>query len=115
IVIFAPVDATQSAATVAAIRDGISNGRRAGASGKPILACVMADPGRPQTLDAGGEHIPTYTFPENAVRALSKVAAYAAWRTQPPGLLWGFDDVYPEEAQSICRGAFESRGEDWLT
>ena len=57
----------------------------------------MADPGRPQPLDAGGERIPAYAFPENAVRALAKVAAYAAWRTQPPGLLWGFDDV-------SCRG-----------
>ena len=75
----------------------------------------MADPGRPQPLDAGGERIPAYAFPENAVRALAKVAAYAAWRTQPPGLLWGFDDVYPEEARAICRGAVEARGEDWLT
>ena len=115
IVIFAPVDARQSAATIAAIREGIANARRTGATGKPILACVMADPGRPQPLEAGGEHIPAYTFPENAVRALAKVAAYAEWRTQPPGLLWGFDDVYPEEARSICRGAVEARGEDWLT
>jgi acyl-CoA synthetase (NDP forming) len=115
IVIFAPVDARQSAATIAAIREGIGNARRAGATAKPILACVMADPGRPQPLEVGVEHIPAYTFPENAVRALSKVAAYAAWRTQPPGLLWGFDDVYPEDARAICRGAFEARGEDWLT
>jgi acetyl coenzyme A synthetase (ADP forming)-like protein len=115
IVIFAPVDTRQSAAIVAAIRDGIGNARRGGATGKPILACVMADPGRPQPLEVGAEHIPAYTFPENAVRALSKVAAYAAWRTQPPGLLWGFDDVYPEDARSTCRAAFEARGEDWLT
>ena len=115
IVIFAPVDARQSAATIAAIRDGIASARRAGATGKPILACVMADPGRPQPLDAGGERIPAYVFPENAARALAKVAAYAEWRTQPPGLLWGFDDVHPEEARAICRGAAEARGEDWLT
>jgi acetyl coenzyme A synthetase (ADP forming)-like protein len=115
IVIFAPVDARQSAATVAAIREGIANARRGGATRKPILACVMADPGRPQPLDAGGERIPAYVFPENAVRALAKVAAYAEWRTQPPGLLWGFDDVHPEEARGICRDAAEARGEDWLT
>ena len=115
IVIFAPVDARQSAATIAAIREGIANARRAGATGKPILACVMADPGRPQPLEAGGERIPAYVFPENAARALAKVAAYAEWRTQPPGLLWGFDDVYPEEARTIRRGAVEARGEDWLT
>jgi acetyl coenzyme A synthetase (ADP forming)-like protein len=115
IVIYAPVDSKQSAATVAAICDGIAGARRAGATQKPILACVMADPERPQPLDAGGERIPAYAFPENAARTLSKVAAYAAWRTQPPGLLWGFDDIHAEEARAICRGAVEKRGEDWLT
>jgi len=115
LVIFAPVDVKQSAATVDAIRAGIANARRDGAAGKPILACVMAASGRPQPLDAGGERIPAYGFPENAVRALAKVAAYAEWRAQPPGLLWGFDDVHADEARSVCRGALAARGEDWLT
>jgi acetyl coenzyme A synthetase (ADP forming)-like protein len=115
IVIFAPVDARLSAAIVAAIREGIASARRAGATLKPILACVMADPGRPQPLDAGGERIPAYAFPENAARTLAKIAAYAEWRTRPPGLLWGFDNVHAEDARSICRAALEARGEDWLT
>ena len=115
IVIFMPVDETRAAATVAAIREGVTNARRGGATQKPILACVMADPGRPQPVDAAGERIPTYTFPENAARALAKIAAYAEWRTQPPGLLWGFDDIQADEARAICRGAVEARGEDWLT
>ena len=104
LVIFTPVDVRQSAATMAAIGEGIARARRAGSTGKPILACVMADTGRPQPLDAGGERIPAYTFPENAVRALAKIARYADWRHQPPGLLWGFDDVHPDEARSVCRG-----------
>ena len=115
IVIYAPVDVKQAALTVAAIRDGIANARRAGATQKPILACVMADQGRPQPLDAGGERIPAYAFPENAARALARIAAYAEWRAQPPGLLWGFDDVHAEDARVVCRGAVDARGEDWLT
>jgi acetyl coenzyme A synthetase (ADP forming)-like protein len=115
LVIFAPVDIRESEATLAAIRQGIAHARQRGATAKPILACVMAEAGRPQPLAIGGERIPAYPFPENAVRALAKVAAYAEWRTQPPGLLWGFDDVYPDEARDICRGAAETRGEDWLT
>jgi acetate---CoA ligase (ADP-forming) len=115
IVIFAPVDVQHSATTVAAIRAGIANARRTGTTAKPILACVMADPGRPQPLDAGGERIPAYAFPENAARTLAKVATYAEWRTQPPGLLWGFDDVHADQAQAVCRGAIAARGEDWLT
>ena len=115
IVIFAPVDVKQAPLTVTAIRDGIANARRAGATQKPILACVMADPGRPQPLDLGAERIPAYAFPENAARALARIATYAEWRAQPPGLLWGFDDVHAEEARQVCRGAIEARGEDWLT
>jgi acetyl coenzyme A synthetase (ADP forming)-like protein len=115
LVIYAPVDVKQAEATLSAIREGIASARRAGHSGKPVLACLMADAGRPQPLDAGDEKIPAYAFPENAVRALAKVAAHAEWRAQPPGLLWGFDDVYPEEAREICRAAAEARGEDWLT
>jgi acetyl coenzyme A synthetase (ADP forming)-like protein len=115
IVIFAPVDAKQSAATVAAILEGIANARRAGATRKPILACVMADPGRPQPLDVGDERIPAYAFPENAARALAKIASYAEWRAQPQGLLWGFDDIHVDDARLICRAAVEARGSDWLT
>ena len=105
IVIFTPVDASRSAEIQAAIRDGVAAGRRAGATRKPILACVMADPGRVVPLDVGGEHVPTYAFPENAARALGKIATYATWRAQPPGLFWGFDDVHPEVARDVCRKA----------
>ena len=115
LVIYAPVDITQADATVTAIRQGIVNARGAGAGAKPILACVMGNTGQPLLLDTESERIPTYAFPENAVRALAKAASYAEWRAQPPGLLWGFDDVRPEEARQICRAAAEARGEDWLT
>src|SRR4051812_44350102 len=115
LVIYAPVDVTQSQQTVSAIEQGIVNGRRGGAIAKPILACVMGATGRPQPLETGDERIPVYSFPENAVRALAKVVAYAEWRAQPPGLLWGFDDVYGEEARTICRAAAAARGETWLT
>ncbi len=115
LVIYAPVDAQQSVATIAAIRGGILAARSTGAPRKPILACVMADPGRPQPFEVGDEQVPVYGFPENAVRALGKATAYAEWRRQPAGLLWGFEDVYPDEARAICRGAAAARGEDWLT
>ena len=77
IVIYTPVDPLNSAETLAAIRDGIGAARAAGATGKPILACVMAGTGRPQPLVAGDERIPAFVFPENAARALAKVATYA--------------------------------------
>ena len=113
IVIFTPVDPSCSDQIVAAIQDGIARARAAGASNKPILACVMAD--AHVSLRAGAERIPTYTFPENAVRALGKVTAYSTWRSQPAGLFWGFDDIHLDETRAICRKALAERGETWLT
>jgi acetyl coenzyme A synthetase (ADP forming)-like protein len=115
IVIFTPIDRRTSDLVVAAIRRGIANGRRAGGTNKPILACVMAEPGRQAPLDADGERIPSYAFPENAARALGRVASYASWRAQPPGLCWGFEDIHADEARSLCQLIVERRGDDWLT
>jgi acyl-CoA synthetase (NDP forming) len=56
-----------------------------------------------------------YAFPENAVRALGRVAAYARWRTEPPGMFWGFDTVHPDEARAVCRDIVAARGDTWLT
>jgi acetate---CoA ligase (ADP-forming) len=108
IVIFTPVDAAKSAEIQAAIREGVAAGRRSGATRKPILACVMADTGDVVPLDINGEHVPTYAFPENAARALGKIAAYATWRAQPAGLFWGFDNVHADVAREVCRKALNS-------
>jgi acetyl coenzyme A synthetase (ADP forming)-like protein len=115
IVIYTPVDASHSSDTLHAIREGIAAGRRAGATAKPILMCVMADGRRPQPVIVEGERVPTYAFPENAARALAKVAAHAEWRAQTPGLLWSFEDIRVDEARAICRTALTARGEGWLS
>jgi acetate---CoA ligase (ADP-forming) len=115
IVIFTPVDSRRGIATLAAIREGIAAGRVSGAKSKPILACLMAEAGQPIPLDAAGERIPVYRFPENAARALGKVAAYATWRAQPPGLFWDFNDIRASEGRDLCRQILDKRGEDWLT
>ena len=58
IVIYTPVDPRTSGETLQAIRDGIAAGRRAGATGKPVLGCLMAGDGRPLPLDLQSERIP---------------------------------------------------------
>jgi acetate---CoA ligase (ADP-forming) len=124
IVIFTPVDARTADDIRAAIRDGIAAGRRAGARDKPVLACVMAETGALAPLDivdsgaaagAAHERVPAYAFPENAARALGKVAAYASWRREPPGLFWGFDDIHTSDAREVCASVLNARGDDWLT
>jgi acetyl coenzyme A synthetase (ADP forming)-like protein len=115
LVIVTPVDPSCSHQIIEALQEAVARARAAGATAKPILACVMAEaPGR-VSLHAGAERIPTYAFPENAVRALGKVAAYAMWRSQPAGLFWGFDDIHLEDARAICRTALATRGDTWLT
>ena len=77
----------------------------AGAMDKPVLACVMTEPGHPVQVEVGNERLPAYAFPENAARALGKVVTYAEWRRQEPGLYWGFDDLHVDDARHICRTA----------
>ncbi len=115
IVIFTPVDPRVAGDITAAIADGIRAGRRAGAVDKPVVACVMAEPGRSAPLRVDGETIPAYAFPENAARALGRIARYAEWRAQPPALYWGFEEVRATDARALCRGIVEARGDTWLT
>ena len=126
IVIYTPVDRRTSAETHAAIAQGIGAGRRAGSVGKPVLSCVIAEPGAraPMLVDYPSafdpdlvvhERVPSYGFPENAARALGRVTAYAAWRAQPPALYWTFDDLRVDEARDLCRAVVDARGGTWLT
>jgi len=115
IVIYTPVDPRSADATLQAIRDGVAAARAGGATKKPVLACLMAGHGRPQPLELDGERIPAYAYPENTARALSKAAAYAEWRAQPPALLWSFDDIRVDDARAVCTRAISLRGDGWLT
>jgi acetyl coenzyme A synthetase (ADP forming)-like protein len=112
VVIQTPVDRSRTGAIWSAVGEGIAAARQT-AAGKPVLACTMTAAAEP--LVVGTETIPAYSFPENAIRALGRSAAYAAWRRQPPALFWTFDDVHVETARSLCRSVLQSRGDSWLT
>jgi acyl-CoA synthetase (NDP forming) len=77
--------------------------------------CVMADGGRPRPVIVDEERVPSYAFPENAARALAKVATHAEWRAKPPGLLWNFEDIRVDDARAICKTALAARGDGWLS
>lgn len=119
IVMYTPIDRTMAGAMLAGITSGISQGRAAGAPGamnKPILACLMTGhTGQTTPLATGSEFVPTFAFPENAVRALGKAVAYAEWRRDPPGLFWAFDEIHAGEARALCREIVAARGDTWLT
>ena len=115
LVIYTPIDTTQAAPILTAIAEGVAAARQAGATNKPVFVCTMTLSSQPGPLSAGSEQLPAFVFPENAVRALGKVATYARWRSEPTGLIWGFDDVHADEARALCREIVAARGETWLT
>jgi acetyl coenzyme A synthetase (ADP forming)-like protein len=115
IAIHIPVDRTTSDSVVEAIRAGIQSARQAGATDKPVLACMMGTGRAMRPLVVENEHIPVYPFPESAGRVLSRIATYSEWRGQTPGVVPGFGDIRLDEARRIVGEAVRTRGAGWLT
>jgi acyl-CoA synthetase (NDP forming) len=114
LVLFTAVDASAAAPVIDGIRQGIVRGRELSPDPKPILACVMASDGDAR-LVAGGEQVPVYAFPENAVRALGKIVRYAKWRNTPLRARRVFGDIRKEAVRTICHAVVHTRGASWLT
>lgn len=114
IVIYIPVGLAATDAVIEALRQGVGTARAAGARGKPLLACLMAETGVRTQLDFDKERVPSFVFPEAAARVLSKTAAYADWRLQPPGMIPDFEDMDLALAHAICEQA-AVRGPGWLS
>jgi hypothetical protein len=71
----------------------------AGAStGKPLLASVL---GRQVVMDGAERPVPSFAFPESAIRALARVAGYAEWRRRPAGQVVQFGDVDRDAARRL--------------
>ncbi|NEA24722.1 GNAT family N-acetyltransferase [Actinomadura bangladeshensis] len=85
--------------------------RLAGGSGKPIVATYLGSEGMPAELRVPGPDgmpaegsIPSYTSPEDAVRALAYVIRYAQWRQRPAGRTPVFEDVDRARARVLVAG-----------
>jgi len=79
IVIFIPPLLTRAEDVAAAIVEGARNLR----DKKTLLTVFMQSRGVPAELRSTDVRIPSYSFPENAARALAHVAAYGDWKAQP--------------------------------
>jgi acetyl coenzyme A synthetase (ADP forming)-like protein len=105
-------------ADISAIARGISNGvatvRAEGGAAKPVLTCIMDGDKLSSVGESPDERLPNYAFPENAARVLGKMANYAEWRQQPPGVIPDFDDIQVEPARALCHTILRDRGAGWL-
>lgn len=114
-VLFIPVGLGSTDEVLQGIAAGISSARAAGATDKPVYACLMMEPGARTQLRANHETIPCYSFPEAGARAVARIAAYAEWRAQPEGMIPDFTDLDLAAIRSICRKAMEFNESGWLS
>jgi len=84
-----------------------------GDSDVPVLAAFMRAGGAPAALADGRRRIPSYSWPEDAARALARATEYATWRRAPHGEVPNLRDVRCEEAAAVVSEAL-TRGESWL-
>jgi acetyl coenzyme A synthetase (ADP forming)-like protein len=78
-----------------------------------VLTVFMADAEAGALLRRHGKPMASFTFPEDAARALGHAARYGAWRTTPTGRVPDFDDCRPDEAAAVIARALGAGG-GWL-
>jgi acyl-CoA synthetase (NDP forming) len=109
IVIFIPPLITRAEDVASAIVAGT----RSLNAGKPVLTVFMQSRGVPDELRSPDVHVPSYSFPENAARALARVADYCDWlgrsSSEPE-----FTDIRKAAAEAIMTRAARADG-GWLS
>ncbi len=114
VTIFTPVGLADPGEFGPAVAAGVAAAGAAGAAA-PVLACVLGGAEHRAHLDTPAGRIPCFPFPETPGRVLGKVAAYAAWRAEPDGVLPDFDDLDCAAARAVCRRALADHGAGWLS
>jgi acetate---CoA ligase (ADP-forming) len=111
IIIFIPPLLTEPAEVARAVRAASDAARRA----IPVLTVFMSAEGSPPELRVGDSIIPNYAFPEDAARALGRVAEYGSWRERPEGRVLGLAGVRRDEAAAVLAAALAEGSEPhWL-
>ncbi len=83
---------------------------------KPVLTVFMSSRGAPPLLSTGPRgRIPSYSFPENAARALSAAERYGRWRRRPKGSPYRLAPEAAARVRRIIDGVSKDReGPAWL-
>ncbi len=92
--------------------------RGAAGSNKPVLSCFMGRQGIPEALSSLKEaQIPSYAFPESAIRVLSRVARYGEWKERPHGSIPELPDFDRDKISAVLEHARARLGTEggWLS
>ena len=108
IVIFIPPLITRAEDAASAI---VAGARSLNGS-KPVLTVFMQSRGVPDELRAADIRVPSYSFPENAARALARVANYGEWLARSSSEPV-FTDIQKSAAEAILNRA-SPRESGWL-
>ena len=92
LVLFSPVGPSHAQEVEKAIGEAVVAAREAGHQ-QSVLICFTTYQNARPPLSAGAESLPTYRFPESAVRALAKAREYAAWCETPLGAIPDFAEL----------------------
>jgi acyl-CoA synthetase (NDP forming) len=92
--------------------------RAAAGAAKPVVACFLGRHGVPAELRGAGTDartVPSFPFPEAAVRALGRAADHAEWLRRPGGRVPALDRIEPDAARSVVAAFLADRPEGgWL-
>lgn len=112
VVIFVPPLTT----TAGEIADAVARAAAKVPAHKPVLTVFLATKGAPPILATGGRgRLPSYSFPENAARALGAAVRYHRWRERPEGAVVRLTDAQRSEARRIVQTSLERNPEPhWL-
>lgn len=109
--IFTPPLVTRTEDIAAAVHRAVSGSARL----KPVaMNMLTGSPAGVLTVDGAATTIPRFPFPERAVRALGRAAAYAAWRRRPSGTVPTLE-IDVAKARAIVQAALKDAPDGgWL-
>jgi acyl-CoA synthetase (NDP forming) len=83
--------------------------------GIPLAAVVLNQPESVRLLPRPADgQVPAYGYPEAAVAALARAAAYGAWRAEPRGRVHDFPDIKTANARALAREFLSQAPQGWL-
>jgi acyl-CoA synthetase (NDP forming) len=112
VVIYVPPVATRSEEVAAAVARGAGDVPR----DKPVLTVFLSSKGAPEVLASGPRgRLPSFSFPENAARALAAAEGYGRWKRRPQGRELRLSGEARAAVRALVDQALEGCGEArWL-